>query len=65
MGNDHILKVTTDKSVAYKNTLTNIMGGIHYAYPQIVKRRLERLKVFVKGREKISQTNLRIHHLLR
>jgi len=53
-GDDHILKVTTDKSAAYKNALTNIMGDIQYAYLQIVKRRVKRRlvtvkKVFVKG----------------
>ena len=35
-GNDHILKVTTDKSAAYKNALTNIMSDIPYVYLQIV-----------------------------
>ncbi len=56
-GNDHILKVTADKSAAYKNALTNIMGDIHYAYLLIVKRRVKRRlvtvkKVFVKGTAK-------------
>ena len=53
-GNDHILKVTTDKLAAYKNSLANIMGDIQYAYLQIVKRRVKRRlvtvkKLFVKG----------------
>jgi len=53
-GDDHILKVTTDKLAAYKNALANIMSDIHYAYLQIVKRRVKRRlvtvkKFFVKG----------------
>jgi len=53
-GNDHILKVTTDKLAAYKNALTNIMSDIPYVYLQIVKQRVKRRlvtvkKVFVKG----------------
>ncbi len=53
-GDDHILKVTTDKLAAYKNALANIMSDIQYAYLQIVKRRVKRRlvtvkKLFVKG----------------
>ena len=56
-GDGRILKVTTDKSAAYKNALVNIMGDIHYVYLQIVKRRVKRRlvtvkKLFVKGAAK-------------
>ena len=56
-GDDHILKVTTDKLAAYKNALANIMGNIQYVYLQIVKRRVKRRlvtvkKFFVKGTAK-------------
>ncbi len=52
----HILKVTADKSAAYKNALANIMGDIPYRYLLIVKRRVKRRlvtvkKCFVKGSE--------------
>ncbi len=53
-GDDHILKVTTDKLAAYKNALANIMNDIRYVYLQIVKQRVKRRlvtvkKFFVKG----------------
>jgi len=47
-GDDHILKVTTDKQAAYKNALTNIMSDIPYVYLLIVKQRVKRRQVTVK-----------------
>jgi len=56
-GKEIILKVTTDKLSAYKNSLEQIMFDIPYAYLQIVKRRIKRRlvtvkKCFVKGTAK-------------
>ena len=55
-GDTHILKVTSDKSAAYKNALADIMGDIQYAYLQIVKRRVKRRLVI----ERLNLT-LRMH----